>query len=76
VVHRFGDQERGQEGGGGSYGVNVPVGGDDPKGKLAKDVLPTIIKGLQKIANEKWATTKEWEIWWNKNKATFKVVDK
>jgi len=62
--------------GGGGYGVNVPYGGDDPKGKLAKDVLPTIVKGLQKIANEKWATPKEWEIWWNKNKATFKVVDK
>jgi HEAT repeat protein len=64
-------------GGGGGYGgVNVPYAGDDPKGKLAKDVLPTIVKGLQKIANEKWATPKEWEIWWNKNKATFKVVDK
>ena len=63
-------------GGGGVGGVNVPYAGDDPKGKLAKDVLPTIIKGLQKIANEKWATAKEWDIWWNKNKATFKVVDK
>jgi len=68
-------EEQAKKGGSG-YGVNVPGGGDDPKGKLAKDVLPTIIKGLQKIANEKWATTKEWEIWWNKNKATFKVVDK
>lgn len=68
-------EEQAKKGGGG-YGVNVPYAGDDPKGKLAKDVLPTIIKGLQKIANEKWATPKEWEIWWNKNKATFKVVDK
>lgn len=62
--------------GGGNGGINVPYAGQDPKDKLAKDVLPTIIKGLQKIANEKWATPKEWEIWWNKNKATFKVVDK
>jgi len=57
--------------GGGGYGV--PYGGDDPKGKLAKDVLPAIIKALQTITHEKWATTKEWEIWWNKYKATFKI---
>lgn len=68
--------EQAKKGGGGGYGINVPNGGADPKGKLAKDVLPTIVKALQKIANEKWATPKEWEIWWNKNKATFKVVDK
>jgi HEAT repeat protein len=57
--------------GGGGYGV--PYGGQDPKGKLAKDVLPTIIKALQSITHEKWATTKEWEIWWNRYKATFKI---
>ncbi|HZE95945.1 MAG TPA: HEAT repeat domain-containing protein [Planctomycetota bacterium] len=68
-------EEQAKKGGGGGYGgVNVPYAGDDPKNKLAKDVLPTIIKALQKIANEKWATTKEWEIWWNKNKATFKIA--
>jgi HEAT repeat protein len=59
--------------GGGGYGINVPNAGADPKGKLAKDVLPTIIKALQTITKEKWATTKEWEIWWNKYKATFKI---
>ncbi len=69
-------EEQAKKGGGGGYGVNVPYAGDDPKNKLAKDVLPTIIKGLQKIANEKWATAKEWDIWWNRNKATFKVIDK
>lgn len=68
--------EQAKKGGGGGYGVNVPYAGDDPKSKLAKDVLPTIIKGLQMIANEKWATAKEWEIWWNRNKATFKGVKK
>ena len=57
--------------GGGGYGV--PYGGQDPKGKLAKDVLPAIIKALQTITHEKWATTKEWEIWWNRYKATFKI---
>jgi HEAT repeat protein len=63
--------EQAKKGGGGGYGV--PYGGQDPKGKLAKDVLPTIIKALQTITHEKWATTKEWEIWWNKYKATFKI---
>jgi len=69
-------EEQAKKGGGsGGYGgYNVPGGGEDPKTKLAKDVLPTIIKGLQMIANEKWATPKEWEIWWNKNKATFKIA--
>jgi HEAT repeat protein len=57
----------------GGSGYGVPYGGQDPKGKLAKDVLPTIIKALQTITHEKWATTKEWEIWWNKYKATFKI---
>lgn len=54
-------------------GYGQPYGGQDPKQKLAKDVLPTIIKALQTITHEKWATTKEWEIWWNKYKATFKI---
>jgi hypothetical protein len=66
--------KKGGGGGGGYGGINVPNGGDDPKLKLAKDVLPTIIKGLQMVAQEKWATPKEWEIWWNKNKATFKIA--
>jgi len=66
--------KKGGGGAGGYGGYNVPGGGDDPKSKLAKDVLPTIIKGLQMVAQEKWATAKEWEIWWNKNKATFKIA--
>jgi len=64
--------EQAKKGGGGGYGVPYG-GGADPKQKLAKDVLPTIIKALQTITHEKWATTKEWEIWWNKYKATFKI---
>ncbi len=67
-------EEQAKKSTGGGYGVNVPNGGQDPKLQLAKDVLPTIIKGLQMIANEKWATPKEWDIWWNKNKATFKIT--
>jgi HEAT repeat protein len=67
-------EKQAAKGGGGGYGVNVPGGGDDPKLKLAKDVLPTIIKAMQGITREKWTTTKEWEIWWGRYKATFKIA--
>lgn len=63
-----------KNGGGGGYGLNIPSGGgSDPKTKLAKDVLPATIKAMQKISGDKWTTAKEWEIWWNRNKATFKT---
>jgi HEAT repeat protein len=66
-----------KNGGGGGYGVNVPGGGGtDPKQKLAKDVLPATVKAMQKISGEKWTTVKEWEIWWSKHKATFKIDNK
>jgi len=65
-------QEQAKKSGGG-YGVNVPYAGDDPKNKLAKDVLPTTIKAMQIITKEKWATAKEWQIWWGRYKATFKI---
>jgi hypothetical protein len=67
-----------KNGGGGSYGnVNVPGGGGtDPKQKLAKDVLPATVKAMQRISGEKWTTVKEWEIWWSKHKATFKIENK
>jgi HEAT repeat protein len=59
--------------GGGAYGTNIPGGGgDDPRTKLAKEVLPNANKAMQLIAKEKYTTLKEWTIWWNKYKATFK----
>ncbi len=61
-----------QKDGGGAYGTNIPGGGDDPKRKLAKDVLPNVIKAMQIVAKEKYTTYKEWQIWWNKYKPTFK----
>jgi RNA binding exosome subunit len=61
----------------GGYGLNIPGGnGNDPKVKLAKDVLPATVKAMQKISGDKWATVKEWEIWWSKHKATFKIDNK
>jgi hypothetical protein len=62
-------------GGGGGYGAPgiAGGGGTDPKLKLAKEVLPTTVKAMQIISREKWATPKEWEIWWKRNQATFKI---
>lgn len=68
--------KNGGGGGAGYAGYNVPGGGDDPKLKLAKDVLPATVKAMQKISGDKWATVKEWEIWWSKHKATFKTDSK
>jgi hypothetical protein len=68
--------ENSKGGGGGGYGgVNVPGGGGggDPKTTLAKAVMPACIKAMQHISGDKWTTVKEWEIWWSKRKATFKI---
>jgi len=60
------------------YGnLNIPGGNNnDAKLKLAKDVLPSTVKAMQKISGEKYATLKEWELWWSKHKATFKIDSK
>ena len=70
--------ESSKGGGGGGYGVNVPGGGggNDPKTTLAKSVMPNAVKAMQQISGDKWTTVKEWEIWWSKRKATFKIEDK
>ncbi|HXG62902.1 MAG TPA: HEAT repeat domain-containing protein [Planctomycetota bacterium] len=39
----------------------------------AKEIVGVCIKALQAITKERWTTSKEWEIWWGRNKATFKV---
>jgi HEAT repeat protein len=66
-----------KSGNNGGYSLGIPGGGDkDPKTTLAKDVLPMTIKAMQKISGEKWATAKEWELWWSKHKATFKIEGK
>ena len=67
--------ENAKGGGGGGYGgVNVPGGGGtDPKSTLAKAVMPACIKAMQHISGDKWTTVKEWDIWWSKRKATFKI---
>jgi hypothetical protein len=53
-------------------GLGVAGGTSDPQTLRAKALGPAIIKALQGIAKEKWVTILEWEIWWDRHKATFK----
>jgi HEAT repeat protein len=46
--------------------------GDESAGKARlDDIQKAVIKAVQDITKEKWTTTKEWQIWWDKHKATF-----
>ena len=54
-------------------GVRVPGGGTNPQKDRAKALQPVIVKAMQAITKEKWATIKEWEVWWEKHQATFVV---
>jgi HEAT repeat protein len=66
-----------KSGNNGGYSLGIPGGGEkDAKAMLAKDVLQATIKAMQKISGDKWATAKEWELWWSKHKATFKIDNK
>jgi HEAT repeat protein len=38
-----------------------------------EDVQKTIIKAFQDITKERWATAKEWEIWWGRKKGNFEI---
>lgn len=62
-------------GGGGAPGVNIPGGGADPQKARAKEVLKATLKAMQLISKEKWTSAQEWQIWWSRKKATFKIED-
>ncbi len=62
-------------GGGGAPGVSIPGGGNDPQKTRAKEVLKATIKAMQLLTKEKWTTSNEWQIWWSRRKATFKIED-
>jgi HEAT repeat protein len=47
-------------------------GDDAAKDGRLKDIQKEVIKAFQAITKEKWTTSKEWEIWWEKHKADFK----
>jgi hypothetical protein len=51
----------------------LPGGGTNPQKDRAKALMPSIIKAMQQITREKWATAKEWEIWWERHKDSFIV---
>ncbi len=51
----------------------IPGGGANPQKDRAKALIPSIIKAMQAITREKWASAKEWEIWWGKHKDNFVV---
>jgi HEAT repeat protein len=53
--------------------AGIPGGGSNPQKDRAKALIPSIIKAMQQICREKWATSKEWKIWWDRQKATFTV---
>ena len=78
LMRKYEKIEASSKNAGGGYGnLNIPGGNaNDAKAKLAKDMIPATVKAMQKISGEKWATTKEWELWWSKHKATFKTDSK
>lgn len=45
---------------------------EDERVKRKKSLLPAALSALKEITGEKWTTGKEWEIWWKKNKGTWK----
>jgi hypothetical protein len=57
----------------GGAGVGIPGGGADPQTLRAQALAPVILKSLQAITGEKWIALAEWEIWWEKHRAVFKV---
>lgn len=49
---------------------------EKPRPKSERDVLAEpIVASLKSITRSSFASAKDWESWWSKNKATFKVAD-
>lgn len=72
------ERKKNTGGGGGSVaGLNIPGGGgDDPQTRRAKELAPALAKALQSITLERYSDAKDWEVWWKRNEATFKVPPK
>ena len=59
---------------GGPYKDEKGQGGDESAQKTRlEDIQKAVIKAVQDITKEKWNTTKEWQLWWEKHKATFET---
>jgi HEAT repeat protein len=52
-------------------GPGLP-GGSDPNKERAKVLLPATVRAMKAISGEPWPTPQEWEIWWARNRATFR----
>jgi hypothetical protein len=59
----------------GAAGPSVAGGTTDPQTLRAKALSPALMKALGSISKEKWVSLLEWEIWWERHKASFKVQD-
>jgi len=83
LVDYLENMERKRDSGGGGAGVGgfggLPGGaggGDDPQTRRAKELIPALNKALQSITLERYSNPKDWEVWWKRNEATFKVPPK
>ena len=55
----------------GDGSLDVPE--DEQLRQRARQLQAAACKALQSITGEKWSTSEDWESWWKKNAATFKV---
>ncbi len=56
-------------------GPNLPGGVGTPEDDMLnrkRGLLPAVYRALSDITGERWGTSKEWELWWRKNRSTFK----
>jgi hypothetical protein len=58
----------------GGYRDDTGQQGDEnaQKGRL-EDLQKHLVKCLAQITGEKWATFKEWDIWWGRKRGSFEV---
>jgi hypothetical protein len=59
---------------GGGYKDDKGQGGDEAAQKTRLEgIRSDVLKAFQLITKEKWTTSKEWQIWWSRRRATFEV---
>jgi len=61
---------------GGGYKDDKGQAGDENAQKTRlEDLRKSVIQACKDITKEKWATSEEWQIWWSRKKAGFKVPE-
>jgi hypothetical protein len=73
------DMERKSDTGGAGGMAGLPGGvggGDSPQSKRAKDLIKPLQEALNSITLERYKDAKDWDTWWKRNMATFKVPPK